>query len=174
MTEAWWGAEMQRDLRSVPYILPGAASWVGFYTDLNPRNYNYETQSTLSLLSKWPWRAHWVSYANVIPRWFPPALLNKNSLLPYFLGDRDTCGPGTDLLVSNGAYLSIPQTFDLVISESGNRFSLGREYFHIDLLVLVTLSCWMQQNVNQEKVPQAFYVRTWVSFHRFFLVTAQK
>jgi hypothetical protein len=43
---------MQRDLSSVPYIVPGAASAVGFYTDLNPRNYNYKTQSTLSLFSK--------------------------------------------------------------------------------------------------------------------------
>ena len=61
---------MQRDLSSVPYIVPGAASSVGFYTDLNPRNYNYETQSTLSLLSNWPFECTLrVSYANVrIPR----------------------------------------------------------------------------------------------------------
>jgi hypothetical protein len=44
-----------------------------------------------------------VSYATVrIPRWFPPALLKKNNFLPYFLGDRDPCCSGTDLLFTIG------------------------------------------------------------------------
>jgi hypothetical protein len=104
-------------------LVPGAATSVGFYIDLNPRIYNYETQSTLSLLSKWPFESKLsFSYVNVgSSRWFPPALLTMSRFLPHLLGGRDPCCPGTDLQITICTYLPITQTFDLVISESGNR-----------------------------------------------------